>query len=189
MDFIVKHIDTILTVLTAVIFPILGFIFFKLYRRPRLEIGIHFRNGNRKRGRPSNYPQNTSGGIPRADELDYYYEFRQDFEIRILNNSDIDGYDIEVFVAEINNSDFHVQVNQKHSPLLAHEEFVIPCRYNTSIESSYGKPPEIRELRSNIRKEIEVILSVKNKFRFKRFYSKYSNGENKFKLLKPKIAT
>ncbi|HAW82269.1 MAG TPA: hypothetical protein DEO59_17800 [Balneola sp.] len=189
MDFIVKHIDTILTVLTAVIFPILGFIFFKLYRRPRLEIGIHFRNGNRKRGRPSNYPQNTSGGIPRADELDYYYEFRQDFEIRILNNSDIDGYDIEVFVAEINNSDFHVQGNQKHSPLLAHEEFVIPCRYNTSIESSYGKPPEIRELRSNIRKEIEVILSVKNKFRFKRFYSKYSNGENKFKLLKPKIAT
>ena len=176
MDFIVKHIDTILTVLTAVIFPILGFIFFKLYRRPRLEIGIHFRNGNRKRGRPSNYPQNTSGGIPRADELDYYYEFRQDFEIRILN-------------AEINNSDFHVQGNQKHSPLLAHEEFVIPCRYNTSIESSYGKPPEIRELRSNIRKEIEVILSVKNKFRFKRFYSKYSNGENKFKLLKPKIAT
>mgnify|MGYP003134746405 FL=1 len=189
MDFIVKHIDTILTVLTAVIFPILGFIFFKLYRRPRLEIGIHFRNGNRKRGRPSNYPQNTSGGIPRADELDYYYEFRQDFEIQILNNSDIDGYDIEVFVAEISNSDFQVQGNLKHSPLLAHEEFMIPCRYSTSIESSYGKPPEIRELRSNIRKEIEVILSVKNKFRFKRFYSKYSNGENKFKLLKPKIAT
>lgn len=183
MDFISNNLDTIITVITAIVIPFIGFLVFKLFRRPRLEIEINFNSGSRRRGQAINYPH-KSDEIPYAEDLTYNYNFRQDFNIVALNNSEIDAYDIQLQINELDNAEFHVNGKTNFSPLPAHEEFEIPCRFSKTIEAGYRNPPNINELREQIRDEVKITTSAKNKFRFKRFYSNYSNGENTFSFIR-----
>lgn len=184
MDYIRNNIDLILTIITTVVIPLLGFLTFQLFRRPRLEIDSIKMTGSRKRGHTTNYPHD-SDETPYAEELNYNYEYRIPFEFSVVNNSEIDGYDAEIQFDGIQDYEFWIDGDLNFSPITAHEKHVFHGNFYIEKEAGFRNPPKIGDIQRDLRENLEIKTKVKNKYRAKSFYSVFDGSENEFKFFNP----
>ena len=185
IEFIKCNFETILTVITTVIAPILIFLVFQLLRRPRLEIESIIMTGSRKRGNHTNYPYGTDKKVY-ADQLNYIYNYVISFKFSVLNNSEIDGYDASIEFVGVDNLDTWVNGSLNFSPIKAHDKQHFEGKIRINREAGYSNPPEINEIQKEIRDMLSIRTAVKNKYRVKKFYTLFDGNQNNFYLRKPK---
>lgn len=162
----------------------IGFFKYQYLRRPRLEIKYKRTGGRRRIGDPTNYPHD-SGKIPNAADLNHIYHYEVQFELEILNNSEIDAYDIKLEILDRIKGNFRFFHPLEFSPLSSHGTYLIQGKFLKDIESKFRQAPEIPSVSKEFEKDLKIIIEAFNKYRIKKFYTFYSDGDNHFKIFRP----
>jgi|GEM_PF-3279320 len=126
-----------------------------------------------------------SDETPYAKDLTHIYHYEISFEIEVLNNSEVDAYDVELEVTNNLEGHFRFLHPLEFSPLPSQDTYLIQAKYIRNIEAPFRKGPEIPTVRRQFLEKFQIISKVVNQYRVKNFYTHYSQGENTFTLFKP----
>ncbi|MEL7834281.1 hypothetical protein [Fodinibius sp. Rm-B-1B1-1] len=162
----------------------IGFFKYKFLRRPRINIEVKKLTGKKRIKEEVNYPID-SDDTPNAEDLIHRYHYEINFEIEVLNNSEVDAYDIELEVLDTLEGHFRFFHPLEFSPLSSQDTYLIQGKYIKDVEAPLKKGPNIPTIQRELLENFQLRTKVVNQYRVRNFYTHYSQEENTFTFFKP----